>query len=245
MTFTAHNIILDDGTPTKPDSIPFVQVPRFLAVERCLKALYPNGLSGIRVADLACLEGGYAVGLARMGIEVLGIEIRRLNYDNSCFVKERVNLPNLRFVQDNVWNIETYAPFDVILCSGIFYHLDQPKRFLDIMARCVRKAVLLNTHFATVAPIAKFGLSDLEENEGLPGRWFKEGPPRNEDGLWASWDNERSFWIQKEFLLQAIRDAGFTMVFEQYDWLGDRIADSMLSGPYKEQNRNLFVGVKV
>jgi hypothetical protein len=125
------------------------------------------------------------------------------------------------------------------------YHLDRPKQFLELMARCARKAVLINTHFATVTPIEAFDLSALTEHEGLPGRWFQEGPPRTEENLRSSWDNERSFWIQKEYLLQAIRDAGFNMVFEQYDWLGDQIADSMVAGPYKARNRNLFVGVKV
>jgi SAM-dependent methyltransferase len=245
MSFTAHNIVLDDGTQTKPDAEIFVQGSAYRAVERCLRALYPQGLGGVRIADLGCLEGGYAVGLARLGAEVLGIEIRRANYANCCLVKERVNLPLLRFVQDDVWNMAAHGPFDVILCSGVLYHLDRPKRLLEIMARCAGKAVLLNTHFATAAANATFALSELTENEGLAGRWYGEGPPRSEESRWAAWDNARSFWIRKEHLMQAIRDAGFTMVFEQYDWLGDDIAQSMLSGPYRMEDRNLFVGVKV
>ena len=241
----SHNIVLDDGTHLNADSVTLEQLPQFHAVARCLKALYPHGFDGVRVADLACAEGSYAVGLARMGFEVLGIEIRRANYATCCFVKQQVNLPNLSFVQDNVWNLERYAPFDAILCSGILYHLDRPKQFLDLMARCVRKAVLINSHFATVTPIDAFNLSALTEHEDLPGRWFPEPPPKNEEHLRSSWDNERSFWIQKEFLLQAIRDAGFNMVFEQYDWLGDQIAHSMVAGLYRMRNRNLFVGVKV
>ena len=104
----SHNIVLDDGTHIHADSVPLEQLSQFHAVARCLKALYPHGFDGLRVADLACAEGSYAVGLARMGFEVLGIEIRRANYATCCFVKQRVDLPKLSFVQDNVWNLERY-----------------------------------------------------------------------------------------------------------------------------------------
>lgn len=246
MSFDHFNIVLDDGTETKPDvGYPMSRNPWFLAAKRCLLALYPQGFGDLRIADLACLEGGYAVEFARMGFgEALGIEIRPANFANCMFVKERVNLPNLRFVNDDVWNLAEYGVFDVIFCGGILYHLETPKRYLELMAKVVRKAVLINTTFSTMVPISEFNLSDMDENEGLPGRWFAE-PPEGEENKLAGWGNSRSFWIQREFLIQAIRDAGFPMVFEQYDLLGDDLAASMVSGYYKTHNRGMFVGVKV
>ena len=245
MTFTAHNIILDDGSETKPDAdFPIARAPWFLAAKRCLHALYPQGFEGLRIVDLACLEGGYTVEFARMGFgETVGIEARPSNFTNCKFVKERVNLPNLNFVLDDVWHLEKYGMFDVVFCSGILYHLDAPKRFIEVMAKTARRAVLINTHFSTVTPIDSYGLSELVENEGLPGRWFPE-PPAAEDASWGAWGNARSFWIQREYLIQAIQTAGFPLVFEQYDLLGDDIAASMTTGYYKSHNRGLFVGVK-
>lgn len=246
MSFTAFNIVLDDGTETKPEAgLPMARSPWVLAVKRCLQVLYPQGFEGLRIADLACLEGGYTVEFARLGFaEALGVEVRASNFANCMFVKGRVDLPNLRFVQDDVWNLEKYGTFDVIFCGGILYHLDGPKRFIELMARAVRKAVIINTHFATVAPIDAHDLSEMDENEGLPGRWFKEPPDPDDNSNWASWGNSRSFWIQREYLIQTLRDAGFPMVFEQYDFLGDHIAESMTTGYYKSNNRGIFVGVK-
>jgi hypothetical protein len=60
---------------------------------------------------------------------------------------------------------------------------------------------------------------------------------------WASWDNRRSFWIQREYLLQAIRDAGFDAVMEQFDCMAPHIADSMLH-EYKSHGRGMFIGIK-
>jgi hypothetical protein len=98
-------------------------------------------------------------------------------------------------------------------------------------------------------PTEKYSLSDLAENEGLGGRWYTEfadGESFNqrESARWASWDNRRSFWIQREYLLQAIREVGFDLVMEQFDGLGLQIADSMLHGFYRTEHRGTFIGVK-
>jgi hypothetical protein len=92
-------------------------------------------------------------------------------------------------------------------------------------------------------------LSRLVENEGLPGRWFSEfrnerAYRNREDRRWASWNNRRSFWIQREYLIQAIREAGFDSVLEQFDGLGSNIAQEMIAGSYRASGRSTFIGVK-
>ena len=92
-------------------------------------------------------------------------------------------------------------------------------------------------------------LSFLTKNEGLPGRWFPEFRSERafrdrENRRWASWDNRSSFWIQREYLLQGIRDAGFDLVCEQFDSLGADIAAEMTKGSYRTSGRSPFIGVK-
>ena len=43
---------------------------------------------------------------------------------------------------------------------------------------------------------------------------------------------------------KAIRDAGFSMVFEQFDHFGSNIAGEMTPASQKIANRGMFVGVK-
>jgi hypothetical protein len=92
-------------------------------------------------------------------------------------------------------------------------------------------------------------LSSPGENEGLPGRWFTEFHSERSFGKreslkWSSWDNRRSFWIQREHLLQTIRDVGFDLVMEQYDNLEPNIADCLLGGSYQANLRGTFIGIK-
>lgn len=57
-------------------------------------------------------------------------------------------------------------------------------------------------------------------------------------------DNRRSFWIQREHLLQAIKDVGVDLVMEEYDNLEPSIAESLLVGSYAANLRGTFIGIK-
>jgi 2-polyprenyl-3-methyl-5-hydroxy-6-metoxy-1,4-benzoquinol methylase len=269
--FTAHNIRLDDGTFTKPDiGYSMESYPWFVSARRVLDAVFPGDKKQLRLADLGCLEGGYAVAFARMGFQVLGIDVREANIAACNYVKSKTRLPNLTFVQDDVWNIARHGMFDVIFCCGLLYHLDKPKQFLETLSSVTKKLVILQTHFSTgtaytspansrlpmmaqkvVARVTgnKHNLSPLSENEGIAGRWYIEFPDDksfSERAIqrWASWNNRRSFWIQREYLLQTIQDVGFDLVMEQFDSLGPGIADNMLRGYYRKETRGTFIGIK-
>jgi len=270
--FTNHNIRLDDGTFTKPEvGISMESYAWFVSARRILETVFPGDKTYIRLADLGCLEGGYAVEFARMGFPVLGIEVRDSNIAACNYVKSKTNLPNLQFVKDDALNIGNYGLFDVTFCCGLLYHFDKPKDFLERVSAATSKLVILQTHFSTndsfkesrspswVQKLAKvkkedqvinkFSLSEISENEGLKGRWFTEFPTdqsfsERESNKWASWDNRRSFWIQREYLLQAIQGVGFDLVMEQYDSLGPYIAENMLYGYYRTDSRGTFIGIK-
>jgi hypothetical protein len=250
-SFTAHNIRLDDGTTTKPEiGYTIDQHPHFLSARRLLSVVFPGPRSGIRLADLGCLEGGYSVEFARMGFNVLGIEARESNIAACDFVKQKTNLPNLAFIRDDVWNTAKYGRFDVVFCCGLFYHLDRPAEFLRLLSSVTSKMVILQTHFSTDEPNQKHGLSEslYQDDQGNWGRWQVEFDNdeafQNRDAArWASWDNRKSFWLMREYLLQAIVDAGFDVCMEQFDNLGN-IPASIESGYYKTESRGTFVGIK-
>jgi SAM-dependent methyltransferase len=250
--FTAHNVRLDDGTLTKPDEACSIEAhPWFVSAQRILQAVFPGTLANVRLADLGCLEGGFAVEFARLGMQVLGGEVRESNLVACHYLKSRLSLPNLAFVRDDAWNIAKHGSFDAVFCCGLLYHFDRPRQFLETLSSVTRKLLILQTHFAPGPADAseQFSLSPICENEGLSGRWFTEFPDspsfrKREDTKWSSWENHRSFWIRREYLLQAIRDAGFDVVMEQFDGQGPQLAESMLHGAYRHGFRGTFIGIK-
>jgi SAM-dependent methyltransferase len=250
MSFTAHNIRFSDDSVTIPDHVQLVaESPRWLRAKRLISMIYGGDVAGRRIVDLGCLEGGFTLEFARLGIDALGIEVRTSNFENCCEVARRASLPNLHFVQDDVWNVEKYGRFDVVFCCGLLYHLDRPRAFLRLMSRCAADAIIVDTHYAQRDGGSNYPLSELVDHEGLRGRWFEEHRIVEATELealkWASWTNQRSFWPLREALLYAIHDAGFDLVLEQHDIAQDgNLFAHMTSDAYRAAQRGTFVGLR-
>ncbi len=274
MKFTAHNILLDNGEKTMGDSVVLLgESAVWQSILKSLDLFLPGTReerSKMRVVDLGCLEGGYAVEFAKLGFDTLGIEAREENIQNCNYVKDNLNLPNLNFVRDDVRNMSNYGKFDIVLCYGLLYHLDDPTDFLKIVSSCTTRLLFLNTHFAPefdiryeleplntyfIAPLQKrtrillfsqnYRLSRITKVNGYRGRWMKEWSRNSnkatiEKLLWASYNNHRSFWLCKKDLTQALHDANFDNVFEQFDYTGDLMPHNYTFF----YNRTMFVGVK-
>jgi SAM-dependent methyltransferase len=248
--FTAHNIRFADGSVTMPDEpLLLADVSWMRGTQRVLKLLYGDKFQSKRIVDLGCLEGGYALEFARMGFDSLGVEVRQSNIDSCLEVKRRAGLTNLDFAKDDVWNLPKYGPFDVIFCCGLLYHLDRPREFIRMMGQQARDAVIINTHYAPWDwhPRSAFQLSEMTQHEELPGRWFAEHDAHNVADLeqlkWASWENKRSFWPAKEALLHAINEAGFDLVFEQFDILGNILGNGTHDDTIRN-HRGTFIGIR-
>ncbi|MDQ2728249.1 MAG: class I SAM-dependent methyltransferase [Actinomycetota bacterium] len=247
LPFTAHNLSLADGSVTIPGDMLLEDRPMARAVLRSVDLLFPGRApQEYSAVDLGCLEGGYTALLARAGFSALGIDGRQANIDRCEFGAGQLDLPGLRFVTDDVRNLERHGVFDLTFCSGLLYHLDNPVDFLHVMSRCTRRALILHTHFATDTLPEQFSnLSELTTNEGVPGRWYYEHPEglSAEDLLahpWSSIGNTVSFWIEKRHLLQTLVDVGFDLVYEQYDFLDGIVNDNYIA----EYGRSCFIAVR-
>ncbi len=226
LTFSGHNIVLPDGTQTRRGAEPVADGSICRAALRDL-ALAFSGVprSSVRVADLGCLEGGYTAAFAKAGYDATGFEARADNFLCCQYVAGKTALPNLRFVQADVRDVFAQPQdWDAVFCCGLLYHLDNPVAFLNQLGRSVRRLLILQTHFSVHPEV---------EHEGRSGHWYTEG-----SGRWSSWGNAQSFWLEKNDLLAAVRDAGFNTVFEQVDYRGNMSEGSAFE-------RSMFVGLKV
>lgn len=256
VAFTAHNVRLDDGTYTFPERERIDQTGDYAAVKNLLPVLFPDGWQGRSIVDLGCLEGGFATEFARLGLDSTGIEVRESNIANAEYIKSKTNLSNLRFIRDDAWNVAKHGPFDLVFCVGLHYHIDDQLRFLREMSAACTKAIFIDTHvapeFDDQPAVSRFNLSELTAHEGLPGRWYGEhdldvanSASKLEKLKWASWANTRSFWPTRGALVTAMRMAGFSIVFEDFDQHvhGSVRALSPEGWNYRE-SRGMFVGIK-
>lgn len=192
--------------------------PRLRRIVQIVSDVSHAPLASLRILDLACLEGLYAVEFARQGAQAVAIEGREVNLEKVRFVKKALGLANLALHQDDVRNLslEKYGEFDVVLCLGILYHLDVPDvfHFVENIGRVTRRFAVFDTYVSTAS-------QELHTHGGKP-YWGREvfehdpGTPMEErlEYRWRSLDNPKSFWITRRSLYNLLLASGFTTVYE-------------------------------
>jgi hypothetical protein len=217
--WTSHNIRLADDIYTiQPGIVGWeVKIWRLL---RLAADIGRKPIHELRVLDLACMEGMLALEFAMHGARTVGIEARGVHVRKAEFAREALGLDNAEFHQDDVRNLAAgkYGRFDVVFCMGILYHLDARDVF-DLIER-IGEVTLSMAVFDTHIDLE--GL-ETREHKGRTywGRGYTEHEPDLSDeakqqNLWASLDNEKSFWPTRASLINAIGDAGFTSVHQAF-----------------------------
>jgi tRNA (mo5U34)-methyltransferase len=131
-------------TPLLGPELPSVHRTRAEIIEPVVHAALVEAGAGARALDLACNEGWFAHRLLEWGAsEVVAIDVRPENIHRAALIREHFGIPadRLRLMQGDVYEIdpEPLGPFDVVLCLGLIYHLENPIGALRI-ARSLRPA---------------------------------------------------------------------------------------------------------
>ncbi len=176
----------------------------------------------ISFLDLGCLEGLYAIEAGLRGCKrSVGIEIREQHIVKAEFAKKVLGLTNTQFLLEDVRGLsrERHGTFDIILCNGLLYHLDTPDVFtlLARMREMTTCALIIDTHIALMPERTEVHDGHVYAGSSLVE--FLAGTPLEiqlKKAHWSSAGNERSFWPTKPSLLNALRHAGFTSVYESF-----------------------------
>ncbi len=208
--WTAMAIRFEDGSYTREAQADY-RLRRLLQIAA---DTVRKPLSECRVLDLACLEGHYAIEFALHGAEAVAIELRDANIAKAAFAADKLGLEKMTCYQDDVRNLsrETYGRFDIIICSGILYHLPGPDaaQLIHTMYDCCDGVLLLDTYIATREELqtefkgTRYGGTVYIEHEEGASEQEKLSDP------WASVDNETSFWFHLPALMDLLHSAGFT-----------------------------------
>lgn len=175
-------------------------------------------LSDMRVLDLACATGAYAIEAALHGAKAMAIDARTERMNEGIEVAAEMGL-NVDFRQGDIRaiSVKEHGRFDAIFMLGILYHLEAAD-VLSVLraASAMTDTVIIDTHVS------------LRGNERITldgwtyhGHYFREHHPGESEAerrrkVRASIDNDRSFWFTRKSLTDALVRAGFTSVMEAH-----------------------------
>lgn len=160
---------------------------------------FPRALAGQTVLDIGCNAGFYSVAAKLRGAQsVLGIDYFQHCIDQASLMRDILQL-DIDFRQgDGEALHDAIGPFDVVINTGVMYHLQNPMQFLSNIARLTRRFMFLESEM----------LIDPNYSEHA---WFIEHEYCRDGSNW---------WIYgPECLVRMVRAAGFSRAeFQGFVW---------------------------
>lgn len=179
-----------------------------------------GGVEGRSVLELGPLEGGHSYMLERAGAaEVIAIEANSRAFLKCLVVKELLGLSRARFLCGDFVEYLRGAPrrFDLIVASGVLYHMRNPAELIELMARASDR-VLVWTHYydeaiirASPALAPKFPSRAPAEHAGFAHTLY-----RQEYQVALEWSGfcggsaEHSAWMARDELFACVRHFGLS-----------------------------------
>jgi SAM-dependent methyltransferase len=195
---------------------------RSTRVESIQKIMQIDGLTAI---DLGSNEGYNCFDLFEAGCrEVVGIEIRDRYLASAEQERIKLGYQHIQFLKKDVRKIDELGlgKFDLCLCTGLLYHMQNPFNLLKRL-RNICNVLVLETHispsifqFFMARKKYRCNLSLLKhsirlDNEVFEGRLNIFPASTNMDDTSGSVVSSATFWPDKQSLLKALHLAGFRL----------------------------------
>lgn len=181
-----------------------------------LEELFGARWQEINCLDIACNEGYFALEVSRRGARrVIGFDARQKNIDKANFINRHIGNERLSFHVEELSNLtpERFGTFDLTLCLGLLYHLENPMDALRRIRAVTKELCVIDTQV-------------LHETAPLTTAWITEdhliktddviGIIEEPDSVWNPNASVTglSFVMSKSALLTMLRHAGFRNVEE-------------------------------
>ena len=203
-----HNMELM-GVPTAPDH--FLGDYPNVKWRRLADAL-PSDLRGQTVLDIGCNAGFFSMAMKRRGADrVLGIDFDNDYLEQARFAAEVEGI-DIEYRQLSVYDVGALQErFDVVLFTGLFYHLRHPLLALDLVhEHAARDLVVFQSMqrgSTSVAPVEQdypFSETAVFDDAGYPRLHFIEHAYAADPTNW---------WVPNRACTEAmLRSAGFEIM---------------------------------
>jgi len=174
-----------------------------------------NGrLDAMNVLELGPLEAGHTYQLEQLGANITAVEGNCEAYLKCLLVKELLNLRNARFLLGDfsLFLEQTAEKFDMIFASGVLYHMPDPLRLIELIAKRTERCFVWSHYFdPDHYPGAKRTPRTVKHEAGNFSYHELEYPDTNSGKFWGG-NRPVASWLTREDMLKAFRVFGFEKI---------------------------------
>ncbi len=141
-----HTIDVGHGIRIQRDQVHGGDPEYPLPLWRRVRAWLPEDLTGLRVIDVGCNSGFFAIELKRAGAAyALGIDTVPLHLEQARLVRELSQIEiDLRLL--SLYDVtEALGSFNISLCLGVLYHLKHPLLGLERLAAVTQDLLIVES----------------------------------------------------------------------------------------------------
>lgn len=224
----ALDIFAGEWISTPPPNLPHLsagQMPLFEDPRVAWGLRELGGVEGRRVLELGPMEGGHSYMLQHGGAsEVIAIEGNQRCYLKCLVTKEIAALDRVSYLLGDFVEYMRTTPerFDLVLASGVLYHMADPLEVAHLVSRVADRAYFWTHYYAdralqTVSAPHFSGAHALQHGDFVCRGMRYE---YNLDAQYAKYAGglaTHAHWLPREDLLRLLAHAGFTRVEVGFD----------------------------
>lgn len=202
---------------------------QFYADGRIIWCLEQHGsIAGAKVLELGPLEGMHTYLLDQQQPEFIhAVEANRLSFLRCLITKELLEIKRAKFLHGNFlpWLEQAEVRYDLIIASGVLYHMRDPVRLLELLAQRSNAIYLWTHYFSDDAmpdgDVRRLALSGKVERIDYRG----QAVPLYQRGYHGAWKNQtfcggmhdRHYWMEKGDIIRILEHLGFDDIRTAHD----------------------------
>ncbi len=181
-----------------------------------------GSVDGLKVLELGPLEAGHTYMMHKAGADVIAVEASARAYLKCLVVKEILDLERAKFELGDFMPYlhDTTEHFDLVLASGVLYHMQDPLDLLASIAKVTDK-IAIWTHFwdrDAVASVERISRTfvDAPVDVEWRGRTLTLHPRHYLEALgWGGFcggPEASAKWLERDGLMSVLADLGFSKI---------------------------------
>ncbi|MEJ0095239.1 MAG: class I SAM-dependent methyltransferase [Methylocella sp.] len=177
----------------------------------------PGTLRGMNILELGPLEGAHTYQMVKLGADsVLAIEANSEAFQKCLIVKEVLQILRSRFLLGDCLKFlqETSDPFDMIFCSGILYHMENPFELIKSMSKHTDR-IFLWTHYYNPDEISKSRIPKSVACDGIEVTFYEQAYGDTAYGTFWGGNKPTASWLSKPGIERCFSHFGYKLTIHE------------------------------